>query len=54
MKNSARQEEMAIPNGKKGDGNGEGIMEDANEYQPVGPQVGDGDYWGPFMVNHFI
>jgi len=43
MDDSVRQEEMVIPNGAKGDGNEEGITEDANEYQPVGPQAEDGD-----------
>jgi hypothetical protein len=44
MDNSAQQEGMAIPNGTKGDGNEEGSTEDARGDQPVGPEVGDGDY----------
>jgi hypothetical protein len=45
MDDTARQEEMVIPNITKGDGDEEVITEDANGYhQPVGgPQVGDGD-----------
>jgi hypothetical protein len=43
MDDSARQEEMVTPNGRKGDENKEGITEDANGGQPVGSQVGGGD-----------
>jgi len=38
MDDSARQEETVISNGTKGDGNEEGIREDAEGYQPAEPQ----------------
>ena len=45
MDDNAHQEEMVVPNGTKGQGNEEGITEDANGHRPVGEsQVSGGDY----------